>query len=388
MRKKNCAQFIILSVISLVGVFYRPTASLAIGNCSWYCYDPFTFKTANEYCASKHQQQTLGCVGKSLCSPPAQIEACCCDPGTPAFTDVNSKTPSVTLPKFVIPDLQIKIPGLNFSSDNCVDNGDKTYSCAIPWLGEYINAIYNYGLSIAGILAAIILMAGGLLWLISGGDASKITQAKELIGGSIIGLIILMSTYIILKQINPALLQSAAITFNTIGRNELEITAGSETSEISLSKSSGAFFECAFKQYGSNATESYNNSAKVNFLGQNFRVNKKMVPIMENMQKQVDAAGITYKIRPNSGSGGLNWRLNVNDKTKLSLHSFGIAFDINPSQNPNYKSKVRPCKSDIPQNLITIIKNNGFRWGGEFRTVCDSMHFEWMRKDAPCQGNY
>jgi hypothetical protein len=78
-------------------------------------------------------------------------------------------------------------------------------------LGRYILSLYNYGLAIVGILAAIILMAGGLLWLTSGGSAAKIGQAKELMTGSIIGLIILVGAWMILNTINPNLTRLPSI---------------------------------------------------------------------------------------------------------------------------------------------------------------------------------
>ncbi len=110
--------------------------------------------------------------------------------------------------KFILPDLQIKIPGLTLTpTDQIVTekNDDGSYGVSIPWIAEYIEAIYNYGLGIVGILAALVLMGGGVLWLISGGDVSKITQAKEMIIGSIVGMMIMASSYIILYQINPEL---------------------------------------------------------------------------------------------------------------------------------------------------------------------------------------
>lgn len=106
--------------------------------------------------------------------------------------------------KFTIPEFQINI-GLDLSEAQCT-GPDNTGDCYIPWIAQYINFIYNYGLGIGGILAAVVLMAGGLLWLVSGGDVSKITQAKNLITGSITGLMILFGSYILLKQINPNLL--------------------------------------------------------------------------------------------------------------------------------------------------------------------------------------
>jgi hypothetical protein len=83
-------------------------------------------------------------------------------------------------------------------------------------LGDYIKGIYNYSFAIAGILAAIVLMGGGVLWLISGGNQTKVAQAKDIIGGSLIGLVILFSAYIILNTINPALLEMPAISIKGV----------------------------------------------------------------------------------------------------------------------------------------------------------------------------
>jgi len=138
-------------------------------------------------------------------------------------------------PKFNIPQLQISIPNLKFNKVECIPNdmssATSTYECSIPWLSQYISAIYDYGVGIAGILAAIVLMAGGILWLVSGGDAGKVTQARELIVGSVIGLIILMSSYIILEQINPDLVKLKSIKIGAIGAREITQLAKAKNSQ-------------------------------------------------------------------------------------------------------------------------------------------------------------
>lgn len=83
-------------------------------------------------------------------------------------------------------------------------------------LARYIKALYDYGMIICGILAAIVLMGGGVLWLTSAGDSSKISQAKELITGSLVGTVILFSSWIILNTINPDLLKMKVITTQII----------------------------------------------------------------------------------------------------------------------------------------------------------------------------
>ena len=136
--------------------------------------------------------------------------------------DANATT-ELRAPLFEIPNFQIDIPGMEKLSEiECAPDGKGSYSCPIPWLGQYITGIYNYALAIAGILAALVLMAGGLIWLISGGDASKITQAKELIIGSITGLIILVSSYVILIQINPDLINLKSISMTSVNRLDIK----------------------------------------------------------------------------------------------------------------------------------------------------------------------
>ncbi|MDP2944700.1 MAG: hypothetical protein Q8N57_04025 [bacterium] len=170
---------------------------------------------------------------------------CCCKEAIPA--------PIITAPKFIMPELQIKIPTLDLTEPECTLNEDGSYHCEIPWLGQYIIAIYNYGLSVAGILAAIVLMAGGVLWLISGGDASKVTQAKELIVGSVVGLIILASSYIILTQINPDLVKFKAISIGTIRGKQVSLATSRNSTKAADFKNAS----CATEDELANGVEFY-----------------------------------------------------------------------------------------------------------------------------------
>ncbi len=104
---------------------------------------------------------------------------------------------------------QIEFPNFKFqSSVVSVDAEGNTTSDLLP---RYIKAIYDYSFAIGGILAAIVLMAGGLIWLTSAGDSGKVTKAKEIILGSITGLVILFSAFIILKTVNPDLVKMGGL---------------------------------------------------------------------------------------------------------------------------------------------------------------------------------
>lgn len=62
---------------------------------------------------------------------------------------------------------QIKIPGSSLDADSIKISvyDSATGEMNSDLLARYISAFYNYGLAIAGILAAIVLMAGGVLCL-------------------------------------------------------------------------------------------------------------------------------------------------------------------------------------------------------------------------------
>jgi len=89
---------------------------------------------------------------------------------------------------------------------------------SIPWIGEYIQAIYRYAIGVVGILAAVVLMVGGIVWLTAGGNQTRIGEAKAWIGASLTGLVIALSSYMLLWIVNPALVQFRPIGVTTIDK--------------------------------------------------------------------------------------------------------------------------------------------------------------------------
>lgn len=72
-------------------------------------------------------------------------------------------------------------------------------------LGEFIQYGYRYGIMLAGVLAAIMIIIAGFQWATSGGNSSTIEEAKHRISGAVIGLIIAVLSYTILNTVNPNL---------------------------------------------------------------------------------------------------------------------------------------------------------------------------------------
>lgn len=195
--------------ISFFIILFGLPISVLAENCEWQAKSESTgtaggtvtiAECKDDYAAAEDSK----CGKKSL----LEIGKCCCEKISLATSP--TKTDSAL---FTIPDFQVKIPGLDKLATITCRTGEE---CNIPWIGQYINGIYNYAFAIVGILAAIILMVGGVMWIISAGDASKVTQAKELIIGSISGLIILTSSYFILNIVNPDLVNLKGIDVASI----------------------------------------------------------------------------------------------------------------------------------------------------------------------------
>lgn len=74
-------------------------------------------------------------------------------------------------------------------------------------IAEYIAAVFTYALSIGGIIATVMVVYGGVKWLVAAGDSGKITEAKGVITNAVLGLILLFGTYLLLFTINPEIVR-------------------------------------------------------------------------------------------------------------------------------------------------------------------------------------
>lgn len=85
-------------------------------------------------------------------------------------------------------------------------------------IGSYIIAIYKYAIGIVGILATVVMMIGGIIWLTAGGNSTRIEDAKSWISASLTGLIIALCSFLILSTVNPALTTFKPINPDIVGQ--------------------------------------------------------------------------------------------------------------------------------------------------------------------------
>ncbi|GEM_PF-4699255 len=72
-------------------------------------------------------------------------------------------------------------------------------------IGDYISAFFNFAVPGTAILAVVMMMYGGVIWLTSGGSTERISQAKQYISGAISGMVLLLASYLILNTVSPDL---------------------------------------------------------------------------------------------------------------------------------------------------------------------------------------
>jgi hypothetical protein len=72
-------------------------------------------------------------------------------------------------------------------------------------IAEYIKLFFKYLTGVAGILATVFMMVGGVIWLTAAGSPDKISTAKSYVTSSITGLLLAFGAYILLATINTDL---------------------------------------------------------------------------------------------------------------------------------------------------------------------------------------
>lgn len=144
---------------------------------------------------------------------------------TPAYAQepatAEAEDPSIEIIK---PALEIPIPDLRFSRVILTEDdvsGERTLD--IPFIADYISALYRYAIGVAAVLATVMIMIGGLQYLMAGGDATRVSNAKKRITDAVIGLLLSLGTYMILVAINPDLVSLKNIKVKLVKRIEFAI---------------------------------------------------------------------------------------------------------------------------------------------------------------------
>ncbi|MFZ6015321.1 MAG: pilin [Patescibacteria group bacterium] len=109
------------------------------------------------------------------------------------------------------PTLGVSIPGVQFPSSLTI----KDNRIQIPYLAIYVSALHKYLVGAGLIAAALMIIYGGFLYLLSSTGA-KVREGKEVIKDSLAGLAIILFSVVMLGNINPNTVTSGALQLTVV----------------------------------------------------------------------------------------------------------------------------------------------------------------------------
>lgn len=109
-------------------------------------------------------------------------------------------------------------------------------------LKEYLTWAFRFTLALAGFLAVMMIVIGGVEWIISGANESSRSDAKKRINNAISGLVLALVSYLVLYTINPNLVDFENNSFfkakettssgNNNGNSDTNTETGSSSSNV------------------------------------------------------------------------------------------------------------------------------------------------------------
>lgn len=123
------------------------------------------------------------------------------------------------------------------------------------------------------------------------------------------------------------------------------------------------------------------------------KVNKKIEP---HIREALERAQTTSKYKIDRFGGYVLRHIRHDPSRPLSLHSWGIAFDVDPKRNhpktfargkaprPWSTAWMKIWPNGVDVNFVEAFEDCGFRWGGDWGKpieqvrYVDPMHFEWI----------
>ncbi len=169
-------------------------------------------------------------LNSTQCRPVAQGGTCAQPPVTPAIFIVQNpaapqgpaQSATSTGLSQVVPVLSVPIPGVALSP--AYVEGDLLI---VPFIAQYISGVYRYALTIAILLATIMIVIGGFKYVL-GATGVSVSSGKDMIKDAIIGLVLLFSATALVSIINPRLARLPALRLPIVRATGLEAISPSD----------------------------------------------------------------------------------------------------------------------------------------------------------------
>jgi Type IV secretion system pilin len=122
-----------------------------------------------------------------------------------ALTKISAVSAAVMA--FIMPAI-VFAQGTNFEDFQTASGGGTT-----P-LVDMIGGIVNVIMGLLGVVAVLVILYGGFMWMTAAGNEEKVTKAKKLIIAGIIGLVVIFAAFAIAQFVIGNLATQGGATVN------------------------------------------------------------------------------------------------------------------------------------------------------------------------------
>lgn len=199
------------------------------------------------------------------------------------------------------PVTKISIPGVNFSEVKVAEEvEDGSTYLFIPFLGEYIAAVYRYAVVVIAIVAILAIISAGFMWTMSAGDSGTIEKAKSTIGNALIGLVLAVGSYTILYTINPNLVTFKSLKVRYVKGIPVEVLYEEGAPDSTSDQQSGLGFvggnptpkgseKCVYDTFTpGKAIGEKPDTERINFLGLgNIPFNSNAIDVLRRVEQEI-----------------------------------------------------------------------------------------------------
>lgn len=266
-------------------------------------------------------------------------------------------------------------------------------TCSFCALLEMINGIVDWIVIIASLFSILILAYAGFLLIFSQGDRSALEKGKQLFFQSIIGILIMLAGWTIVDTVIKLTVGGEFGQWNEVQCGAGEFAAGTAReyssdlrfAEIEVAEGDGSVVTVHTGGHVGIDGESTSIVAcdesqmvSVTLFGVPIRIHQNYQASLQRIDAAWRAQGGNESFYRVTSVGGYNCR-QIAGSGAMSKHSYGLAVDINPAQNPHLGSE---CRTDMPPAFRQLFIDEGWGWGCNWTSSKDAMHFS----KAPNEG--
>jgi D-alanyl-D-alanine carboxypeptidase/Type IV secretion system pilin len=283
-------------------------------------------------------------------------------------------------------------------------------TCSACDIISLANNIIQWLVGIVFLFFAILAVYHGFKLVVSGGDSGAKSAAKSGFTSAFIGLFIMLGAFLVVDTIMRGVVrgsdgeiegygpwaeikcaQQTAVGIQTVEFDEEDFSTyiipsggvtggGTGTGPAkTLTLANGTTVSVIPCEAGAA------DRVSVPFLGHSATVHKNLAPSLRRIDARWRQLGgnsfyrVTYV-------GGYSCRP-IAGKTTLSNHSYALSIDINPPLNPHCPTWAQ-CNgrniliTNMPTAFIRLFREEGWGWGGNWRTSKDAMHFSKLPNEG------